>query len=88
MLEALHISKAETVYFGDDNDDIEPIQMCGTGVAVANAIAAAINEADYVAGSNDGAVRMLSTWRYNVSLLPLTKILYNVPWVGKFGKPL
>ena len=22
---------------------------------------------------------MLSTWRYNVSLLPLTKILYNVP---------
>lgn len=54
MLEALHISKAETVYFGDDNDDIEPIQMCGTGVAVANAIAAAINEADYVAGSNDG----------------------------------
>ena len=53
MLKALHIPKTETVYFGDDNDDIEPIQMCGTGVAVANAIEAVINKADYVAGSND-----------------------------------
>jgi len=53
MLEALNISKAETVYFGDDHDDIEPIQMCGTGVAVSNAIEAVISEADYVAGSND-----------------------------------
>ena len=53
MLEALNISKTETVYFGDDNDDIEPIQMCGAGVAVANAIETVISEADYVAGSND-----------------------------------
>lgn len=53
MLEALHIPKAETAYFGDDNDDMEPIQMCGVGVAVANAIAAVIREADYVARSND-----------------------------------
>ena len=35
------------------NDDIEPIQMCGAGVAVANAIETVISEADYVAGSND-----------------------------------
>lgn len=53
MLEALNISKAETAYFGDDNDDIEPIRMCGTGVAVANAIETVISEADYVAGNND-----------------------------------
>lgn len=53
MLEALNISKAETVYYGDDNDDIEPIQMCGTGVAVANALETVISEADYVTGSND-----------------------------------
>ncbi len=53
ILEALKISKAETVYFGDDNDDIEPLQMCGAGVAVSNAIAAVISEADYIAGSND-----------------------------------
>lgn len=53
MLEALNMSKIETVYFGDDNDDIEPIQMCGTGVAVANAIDTVISEADYVTGNND-----------------------------------
>lgn len=53
MLEALNISKAKTVYLGDDNDDIEPIQMCGTGVAVANALGTVISEADYVTGSND-----------------------------------
>lgn len=53
MLEALNIPKAETVYFGDDNDDIEPIRMCGTGVAVANAIEAVIDEADYITDSND-----------------------------------
>lgn len=53
MLEALNISKVETIYFGDDNDDIEPIRMCGIGVAVANAIDAVISEADYVADNND-----------------------------------
>lgn len=53
MLKAFDISEAEAVYFGDDNDDIEPIRMCGVGVAVSNAIEAVIVEADYVAGSND-----------------------------------
>ena len=64
MLEALHIPKTETVYFGDDNDDIEPIQMCGTGVAVANAIEAVIRKADYVAGSNDedGVARFIEAY--------------------------
>lgn len=53
MLEALNIPKAEAVYFGDDNDDIEPIRMCGVGVAVSNAIGDVRNAADYIAGSND-----------------------------------
>lgn len=52
-LEALDIPQAEAVYFGDDNDDIEPIQMCGIGVAVSNAIEAVTNAADYITGSND-----------------------------------
>ena len=52
-LEALNISQADAVYFGDDNDDIEPIQMCGIGVAVSNAIEAATNAADHITGSND-----------------------------------
>ncbi|MDE6595715.1 MAG: HAD family hydrolase [Oscillospiraceae bacterium] len=52
-LEAMNISQADAVYFGDDNDDIESIQMCGIGVAVSNAIEAAANAADHIAGSND-----------------------------------
>lgn len=52
-LEALNISQTDAVYFGDDNDDIEPIQMCGIGVAVSNAIEAVTNAANHVVGSND-----------------------------------
>ena len=53
MLGALGIPESETAYFGDDNDDIEPIRMCGMGVAVANAIDAVTIAADCVVGSND-----------------------------------
>lgn len=52
-LEALNSSPAEAVCFGDDNDDIEPIQRCGTGVAVSNAIEAVLRAADHITGSND-----------------------------------
>lgn len=52
-LEALDISPTDAVYFGDDNDDIEPIQMCGIGVAVSNAIEAVTNAANHITGSND-----------------------------------
>lgn len=52
-LKVLNIPQEETVYFGDDHDDIEPIRMCGVGVAVSNAIEAAIQAADHTAGSND-----------------------------------
>lgn len=52
-LEALNISQADAVYFGDDNDDIEPIRMCGIGVAVSNAIEAVTYSADHITGSND-----------------------------------
>lgn len=53
MLDSFNISQTDAVYFGDDNDDIEPIRMCGTGVAVSNAIKGVIDEADYITGSND-----------------------------------
>lgn len=52
-LEALNVLQNEAVCFGDDNDDIEPIRMCGIGVAVSNAIEAVTNAADYITGSND-----------------------------------
>lgn len=53
MLEASGIRQDEAVYFGDDNDDIEPIKNCGVGVAVSNAIGRVLEAADHVAESND-----------------------------------
>lgn len=54
MLEAYGIDPAQAVYFGDDNDDIEPIRNCGCGVAVSNALDCVKGIADYITGSNDG----------------------------------
>lgn len=53
MLDSVGIDVSETVYFGDDHDDIEPIRECGIGVAVANAIPDVISVADAVTSSND-----------------------------------
>jgi len=53
MLNFANCSPSETIYFGDDHDDLEPIKRCGIGVAVANAIDAVKTSADYVADSND-----------------------------------
>lgn len=53
MLEHFGILPSEAVYFGDDNDDVEPIQNCGLGVAVANAIPAVLAVADRITTTND-----------------------------------
>ena len=53
MLDISNISASETAYFGDDYDDIEPIRMCGVGVAVSNAIDEVKAVADHIAESND-----------------------------------
>lgn len=53
MLDICNCSPDETVYFGDDQDDIEPIKMCGLGVAVSNGIDDAKNVADCITESND-----------------------------------
>ena len=53
MLEICGCSAEETVYFGDDYDDVAPIRMCGVGVAVSNAIDEVKTVADYIAESND-----------------------------------
>jgi len=31
MLESYDITPDQAIYFGDDNDDIEPIRRCGCG---------------------------------------------------------
>ena len=53
MLDICNCSPNETVYFGDDQDDIEPIKMCGVGVAVANGIDDVRIVADYITEAND-----------------------------------
>lgn len=53
MLSYFNISPKETVYFGDDNDDIEPLRNCGLGVAVSNAIPRVLDAADHITDSND-----------------------------------
>jgi len=53
MIDACNIAPEQAVYFGDDNDDIEPLKNCGIGVAVANAIDAVKKAADVVVESND-----------------------------------
>ena len=53
MLESYRIRTDQAVYFGDDNDDMEPLAKCGCGVAVSNALPCVLEIADYVTGSND-----------------------------------
>ena len=64
MLDICNCSPNETVYFGDDQDDIEPIKMCGIGVAVSNGIVEAKDAADYIATSNDtdGVAEFIEQW--------------------------
>ena len=53
MLDICNCAANETAYFGDDQDDVEPIKMCGLGIAVSNGIDEVKAVADYVAESND-----------------------------------
>ena len=61
MLRDAGLSAGQAVYFGDDNDDLEPIVRCGYGVAVGNALDHVKEAADEVTQSNDddGVARCL-----------------------------
>ena len=53
LLDAAGIPPEEAVYFGDDQDDLEPIRLCGCGVAVRNALPCVREIADHITLSND-----------------------------------
>ena len=53
LAKILDISLSEVVAFGDDKNDMEMLQICGTGVAVENAISDVKDVADSVTLSND-----------------------------------
>ena len=56
------LALADVAAFGDDYNDIEMLRVCGTGVAVANAIDEAKAAADFVCEPNerDGVARWLA----------------------------
>lgn len=62
LSETSGISLADTVAFGDDQNDTEMLKLCGRGVAVANAVPEALEAADEVTLSNeeDGVARWLA----------------------------
>ncbi len=53
LAKSLNISLGDIVSFGDDINDIEMLQICGTGVAVSNAVTDVKAVADCVTLSND-----------------------------------
>jgi Cof subfamily protein (haloacid dehalogenase superfamily) len=61
LAEYWHIPIEDIVAFGDDYNDIELIQNCGTGVAVANGLMEVKAAADEICGTNeeDGVAKWL-----------------------------
>ena len=59
MLERMGIQPEETLYIGDDEPDLPAMQLAGVAVAVANAVEAVRDQADWVTVRNggEGAVR-------------------------------
>lgn len=53
LAKLLNISLNDIVSFGDDINDMEMLQICGTGVAVSNAVMDVKTVADHVTRSND-----------------------------------
>ena len=53
VLEMSNLDSKKCIYFGDDFDDIKPIDNCGYGVAMENAIPECKNVSDYICDTND-----------------------------------
>ncbi|MDE5596902.1 MAG: HAD family hydrolase, partial [Lachnospiraceae bacterium] len=53
LAKLLNISLNDIVSFGDDINDMEMLKICGTGVAVSNAVKDVKEAADQVTLSND-----------------------------------
>ena len=62
LAKASGIGPEDTVAFGDDRNDLEMLKMCGTGIAVANAVPEVLAAADGITLSNeeDGVAKWLS----------------------------
>ena len=72
LAETSQISMEDIVAFGDDLNDIEMLRLCGTGVAVANAIPQVLEAADEITLSNDddGLAQWLADHCLNETAVP------------------
>ena len=61
ICDKMGISLENVVFFGDDYNDVEMLEACGTGVAVENALSDAKMAADFICGSNndDGVAKWI-----------------------------
>lgn len=64
LLDYWQIGPEQVIYFGDDQDDVEPIIKAGTGVAMANGIEPARQAADVITGycDEEGVASYLSQY--------------------------
>lgn len=53
LASSLGISLRKTAAFGDDENDLDMLEACGKGIAVANALESVKNAADEICGDND-----------------------------------
>lgn len=61
---------SKCIYFGDDFDDVKPIDKCGVGVAMDNAIDECKEVCNYVCGTNeeDGVARFIDEFIFGEGL--------------------
>ncbi len=60
----LHVDLSDTVFFGDNHNDVSAFEVAGTAVAVANAVDPALDAAAVVTGHHreDGVAAYLEGW--------------------------
>lgn len=53
VMEMFGFESLKCIYFGDDYDDVKPINNCGIGVAMGNSISECKEVSNYVCGTNE-----------------------------------
>ncbi|MDE7285046.1 MAG: HAD family hydrolase [Lachnospiraceae bacterium] len=86
LAKLLNISLTDIVSFGDDINDMEMLQICGTGVAVSNAVKDVKAVADCVTLSNDEDG--VAVWIEKNILMDLTALRYDEKGMKKDEKKI
>lgn len=70
VMELFGFKASECMYFGDDFDDVKPIENCGCGVAMENAIAECREVSNYICKTNeeDGVAHFIEEFLFGGKL--------------------